>query len=76
MILSELKNILQQRKAANLFELTHYLKAEPDAVRGMLAHWIRKGYVRRCKQLPGCGTKCGKCSPLLTEIYEWIEVPH
>jgi len=73
MILADLKTLLQAQKMMNLLELARRLQAEPDAVRSMLAVWIRKGRVLRCAQLPGCGSKCIKCNPLVTETYQWVE---
>lgn len=71
-MLAQLKLTLSQRKTASLLELTKQLGAEPNAVRGMLSHWIRKGKVKQCQPNSACGSTCGKCNPLLTEHYEWL----
>jgi hypothetical protein len=73
MILSDLRNYLQNRQRATLNDLVVHFQIDADALRGMLGKWISKGKVR---QLPGgaaCGTSCCKCDPLLTEIYEWVD---
>lgn len=72
MLLSNLNQYLAQQKAANLLELSRCLNAEPDVVRSMLSLLIRKGRVRQSPKIPGCGSSCGKCNPLLTEVYEWL----
>lgn len=73
MLLSNLKHYLAQQKAANLLALSQHLNSEPDVVRSMLSLLMRKGRVCQSPKIPGCGSKCGKCSPLLTEIYEWLD---
>lgn len=72
MMLTQLKEILQTRRLVNLYELSQLLQAQPDAVRAMLQHWIRKGCVKKCLASEGCGSKCVKCSPLMTECYQWL----
>ncbi|HDN26665.1 MAG TPA: hypothetical protein ENG03_06145, partial [Thioploca sp.] len=47
MILTELKSYLVENKRAVLKDLAHHFETTPDAVKGMLEHWIRKGKVRR-----------------------------
>jgi hypothetical protein len=73
MSLLELKNFIQHAKSANISQLAGHLRREPEVVRTMLAHWIRKGMVQQCKrQQLFCGTKCQKCDPTLLEAYEWV----
>jgi len=72
MILSNLKQYLFNHKAVNLHELTIALRADPDVIRAMLQHWIRKGCIQKRKANEACGGACRKCDPMLTEIYEWI----
>jgi hypothetical protein len=78
MILSELKNYLEHHGQAGILDLSHRFDAEPDALRGMLAQWIRKGKVRRVDTVGGCALRgAGRCScehadPLASEIYEWV----
>lgn len=72
MILIELKQYLQNTKAASLSELVQRFNTEPALLRDMLGHWIRKGRVRQCAKTPSCGSKCQKCSVLVTELYEWV----
>jgi putative ferrous iron transport protein C len=72
MSLVDIKQHLMQVRIASLSSICVYFNADPDTLRGMLSHWVRKGRVRQCKKNPACASSCGKCSPLLTEIYEWV----
>lgn len=74
MNLLEIKNYLMRVKIASLSSLCTYFNCDSDLLRGMLSHWIRKGCVRQCLKTANCGTKCVKCSPSVTEIYEWVSV--
>lgn len=71
-MLSQIKLIFTEKNTVSLVELTQQLNAEPDAVRGMLSHWIRKGRIRPFQKKAGCGSKCGKCDPATTEMYQWV----
>lgn len=73
MSLLDIKIHMMQVKMATLGSLCSLFKAEPDTIRCMLTHWIRKGKVRQCMKKPACGSKCFKCSTLMTEIYEWVD---
>jgi hypothetical protein len=71
---SEVKRYLSERKVAPLNDIAVHFDMEPDAVRGMLGHWIRKGRVRlhqedRCSS-DGC---CGGCDEHVKEVYEWLQ---
>lgn len=72
MILTELKAYLVKNKRVALIDIAHHFDATPDAVKGMLGHWIRKGKVR---QLEGkaCNKGCCQCDLASLEIYEWVE---
>lgn len=73
MSLVEIKNHMMQVRIATLGSLCILFKAEPETIRCMLMHWIKKGKVRQCMKKPACGSKCFKCTTLTTEIYEWID---
>lgn len=73
MILSDLRDYIQQKRRVTLSDLVLHFKVDGDALRGMLARWISKGKIRLSPTQNGCGTNCCKCDPLLTEIYEWID---
>ncbi len=73
MILSEVKSYLVQRRQATLSDIALHFDSDPDAVRGMLELWIRKGRVRRQALTASCGQSCGSCDPATTEIYLWVD---
>lgn len=73
MILAELRDYLRQRGQATLADLANHFDAEPEALRGMLEVWIRKGRVQRQMATASCGTSCSHCDPHTTEIYVWSE---
>ncbi len=72
MNLMELKQYLIKVKITSLSSLVVCFNADPDVLREMLKLWMRKGCVRQCLKTPACGTSCGKCSSMTTEIYEWV----
>jgi putative ferrous iron transport protein C len=72
MSLLNIKKYLMQVKIASLSSLCVYFNAQPEVIRDMLGHWIRKGCLRKCLKTQACGGSCFKCSPLTTEIYEWV----
>ena len=71
--LIEIKQFMEKAKVTSLFNLAAHFNAEPELLRSMLAIWQSKGCIRQPQKSPGCGSKCSKCDPLLTEIYEWVE---
>ncbi len=73
MMLSEIKDYLSNRRQASLAEIALHMDADPDAVRGMLQLWIRKGRVEQRKVEAACGTSCNRCDPAAMELYVWIE---
>lgn len=72
MSLLDIKQHLMKVRITSLSSICVYFNAEPDVLRDMLGHWMRKGCVRQCTKNPACTTSCGKCSSLVTEIYEWV----
>ena len=74
MILTEIKKYLRQTQAVSLFELSHKFNTNTDVMRDMLSHWVRKGHVRCLRKTSACGSSCQKCSPAITEVYEWVNI--
>ena len=72
MILSDLRSYLQQQHRVALRDLITHFNMDADALRGMLGKWISKGNVRKLSLESDCGTRCCKCDPTLTELYEWV----
>lgn len=73
MILSDLRSYLQEQKRVALKDMEMRFNIDPDALRGMLAKWINKGYVRKLPSGTSCSSGCCQCDPALTELYEWVE---
>ncbi|MCB1858397.1 MAG: FeoC-like transcriptional regulator [Gammaproteobacteria bacterium] len=71
MILSEIGNYLRQHQRASLQEMSRHFATPPEAIRGMLETWIRKGRVSRQTITSSCGGSCCQCDPATTEIYQW-----
>ena len=74
-MLLDIKKYLSARKTANLQELSLHFKQQPDNMRCLLAHWIRKGKISKTAKPAGCGSKCQLCKPSIAEVYQWIEAP-
>jgi hypothetical protein len=72
MSLLEIKNYLMQVKVASLSHLCVYFNCDSELLRNMMCHWQRKGCVRKFTKTPACGGQCNKCTPPVTEIYEWV----
>lgn len=73
MILSDVKRYLSKNTRMTLADLSLHFDTEPDAMRGMLENWIRKGKVRKHDAGDGCGNGCAKCDNATgLEIYEWV----
>jgi len=70
-MLTDLKKYLIEKKRAPLMDMAHHLNVSPDAVKGMLEHWIAKGKVRRLEG-SSCNKGCCQCDPSALEIYEWV----
>jgi hypothetical protein len=73
MILPAIRRYLRQRGQASLADIALHLDIEPDALRGMLEVWMRKGKVRKQLATASCGSSCSQCQSAATEIYTWIE---
>ncbi len=70
---SEVKRYLSERKIAPLNDIALHFDMQPDAVRGLLEHWIRKGKVRRFADNSCEDNCCGGCSENgHKEVYEWL----
>lgn len=70
-MLIALRDYLSSRGIVTLAELSQQFNVSPDAMRGMLSHWVRKGKLV-CEQ-SGCSKGCVSCSPEQLEMYRWLE---
>ena len=72
MILSEIKEYFSQQPMASLADLSVHFGVEPDAMRGMLELWIRKGKLRKLPQGDPCPNCCKTCKLEKLELYKWL----
>ncbi len=76
-LLIDIRSYVQERGSASLLDLSNRFQASPDALRGMLEHWVRKGVIRRMDFSANCGgcstdSGCGDCGTQAAfETYEW-----
>jgi putative ferrous iron transport protein C len=68
-MLIELRNYVVERGRVSMRDLVWRFEKEPDAIRQMLEHWIRKGRIEREVACPPCGTGCCACDSTLREFY-------
>ncbi len=73
MILSEVRDYIRRRGQVSLQDLALHFNSPPDALRGMLERWERKGKIERVTPKAGCGSTCTQCNPGLVEWYVWHE---
>lgn len=71
MLLSDIKQYLQQQKMLSLAELSQQFQTDAETMHNMLGVLIRKGQVRRCAKTPSCGTTCNQCILATVQFYEW-----
>jgi putative ferrous iron transport protein C len=71
MILAEIRDYLSTRGQATLAEIALHFDADPEAVRGMLEQWVRKGRVEQRQMEAACGSSCHRCEPAARELYVW-----
>ena len=71
MILSDIRNYLRERGQASLSDVALHFDSEPDAVRGMLDIWVRKGRLLKLDGGSACGG-CNQCDAAANEIYHWV----
>ncbi len=69
-MLTDLKDYLSQRRAASLTEIARRFATDPEAVRPMLDHWVRKGKVQRTGGAMCQG--CSACAASDVEFYAWV----
>ena len=71
MILSELRDYLQQNRRAALVDIVHRFDVDPSAARSMLERWLQKGKVRKLPAGTACDSGCARSDHVTTETYEW-----
>jgi putative ferrous iron transport protein C len=71
MSLSDLKAYLKEHGQATLTDLAHHFRREPELIKTMLEHWIRKGKVEHLKR-ETCQKGCCTCGSVDLDIYRWL----
>ncbi len=72
MILADIKKYLSQRGSVSLSDISVHFDTDPEAMRGMLEQWIRKGRINKRILGASCGSSCNKCDTKDTEMYQWV----
>ena len=72
MSLLELKQHLMQTRVSTLGNIAAHFHCDPELVRSMLKHWVRKGCLRQFSKKAFCGKSCTECKVTDVEIYEWL----
>jgi len=73
MIMSDIKKYFIERRTVSLDAISLHFNVEPDAMRGMLEHWQRKGKLNKLNLDSKCSGCCKTgCSPGSIEFYKWI----
>lgn len=73
-ILRRLRRYLELHRRATLGDLALHFGTTPDAMRGMLDTWLRKGRVRELDWQASCNTSCPTaCDDTAMTVYEWID---
>lgn len=75
MILSDIRDYLAEKGESTLTDVALHFDITPDAARGMLEVWVRKGKITRRTISTSCGSSCSQCDPAATEVYVWGELP-
>jgi len=71
MILTQLRDYLKQHGRASVLDMAYRFDVEPDTIRGMLAHWIKKDMVEEFEIPDSQCNGCSKCDDKKNEIYRW-----
>lgn len=71
MILSEVRNYIEQHGQATLADLANRFDSEPTAIQGMLQRWIDKGQIQQQRLTTSCGDKCQQCDINDSLLYVW-----
>ena len=71
MILLKVRDEIQAKGQISLEDLCAIFQVDPLVMKDMLAHWLRKGVIRRWGSGPLCSKSCAHCKPGETEVYLW-----
>lgn len=75
-ILRRIRRYLELHRRATLGDLALHFDTPPEAMRGMLEGWLRKGRLRVLDVEATCNTACPTaCDDTAMTIYEWVAAP-
>ena len=78
MLLMKLKNYIKGHPRVSMLELLEHFALDEQAMRNLLAMWVKKGKLDKFipnKSCIGCSSSCSSCSvssTLAFELYTWI----
>lgn len=74
MILRDVHAYMQTHRRATLGDISLHFGLSPDAMRGMLEQWIRKGRIRQLTDAATCNRTCPlSCDDTAMVIYEVVD---
>ena len=71
MILKDVKDYVESRHQVSLGEIATHFDVEPEAVKGMLEFWVKKGRITHHSSAQVCGGGCSCSQKDISDIYEW-----
>ncbi len=71
MILKQIKAYVQSHPQVSLNDIAIHFDANPDAVRGMLDFWVRKGKIKHYSSENVCAGGCSCGQKNSNDLYEW-----
>lgn len=72
MILRDIRQYLELHGRATLGDIALHFGSEPEAMRGMIDVWVRKGAIRQLDIEATCNSTCPmSCADSAMTIYEW-----
>lgn len=68
--LRDLRAYMRVHGTVHLPELIRHFQSDAQTLKPLLAHWERKGMLKRYFP-PACGSQCVQCLPELRLVYRW-----
>ncbi|WP_051785947.1 FeoC-like transcriptional regulator [Endozoicomonas numazuensis] len=69
-MLLPIRDFLSDKGVCTLAELCQHFAVDPEAMKGMLGHWVRKG--KLVEEQSGCKQGCVSCAPEQLIVYRWM----
>ncbi|WP_252179770.1 FeoC-like transcriptional regulator [Endozoicomonas sp. 4G] len=65
-----IRDFLAEKGVCTLAEVSQHFQVDPEAMKGMLGHWVRKG--KLVEERSGCKQGCVSCKPEQLIVYRWL----